>query len=37
VIPAIERNMKTIELYLDERAREDVFRLRLLKKKRVKK
>lgn len=37
VIPMIERNIKFIELYLDERAREDVFRLRLLKKKRVKK
>ncbi|MDI9619790.1 MAG: V-type ATP synthase subunit D [Candidatus Nezhaarchaeota archaeon] len=36
VIPMISRNMKYIELYLDERAREDVFRLRLLKKKRVK-
>jgi len=35
VIPTIERNIKSIELYLDERAREDVFRLRLLKKKRV--
>lgn len=37
VIPTIERNIKAIELYLDERAREDIFRLRLLKKKRVKK
>lgn len=37
VIPTIERNIKTIELYLDERAREDVFRLRLLKKKRMRK
>ncbi len=35
VIPTIERNIKSIELYLGERAREDVFRLRLLKKKRV--
>lgn len=35
VIPMIERNIKFIELYLDERAREDIFRLRLLKKKRV--
>ncbi|RLF12741.1 MAG: V-type ATP synthase subunit D [Thermoprotei archaeon] len=35
VIPTLNRNMKYIELYLDERAREDVFRLRLLKKKRV--
>jgi len=35
VIPTIERNIKSIELYLDERAREDIFRLRLLKKKRV--
>ena len=37
VIPMIERNIKAIELYLDERAREDIFRLRLLKKKRVRK
>ncbi|MEM0217220.1 MAG: V-type ATP synthase subunit D [Candidatus Nezhaarchaeales archaeon] len=37
VIPTIERNIKYIELYLDERAREDIFRLRLLKKKRVRK
>lgn len=37
VIPMIERNIKFIELYLDERAREDIFRLRLLKKKRVRK
>lgn len=37
VIPAINRNIKYIELYLDERAREDIFRLRLLKKKRVRK
>jgi len=35
VIPMINRNIKYIELYLDERAREDIFRLRLLKKKRV--
>jgi len=37
VIPMMERNIKAIELYLDERAREDIFRLRLLKKKRVRK
>lgn len=37
VVPTIERNIKFIELYLDERAREDIFRLRLLKKKRVRK
>ncbi|RLF04379.1 MAG: V-type ATP synthase subunit D [Thermoprotei archaeon] len=35
VIPMINKNIKYIELYLDERAREDIFRLRLLKKKRV--
>lgn len=35
VIPMINKNIKYIELYLDERAREDIFRLRLLKKKRI--
>ncbi|MCX8204235.1 MAG: V-type ATP synthase subunit D [Candidatus Nezhaarchaeota archaeon] len=36
IIPRLNRAIKYIELYLDERAREDVFRIRMLKSKREK-
>ncbi|PCN50459.1 V-type ATP synthase subunit D [Candidatus Geothermarchaeota archaeon ex4572_27] len=35
IIPRFDRAIKYIELYLDERAREDVFRIRLLKGRRA--
>ena len=36
IIPRFDRAIKYIELYLDERAREDVFRIRILKSRREK-
>lgn len=36
IIPRLDRAIKFIELYLDERAREDVFRIKMLKSKREK-
>ncbi len=36
IIPRFDRAIKYIELYLDERAREDVFRIRILKSRRAK-
>lgn len=36
IIPRLDRAIKYIELYLDERAREDVFRIKVLKSKREK-
>ncbi|MEM4699395.1 MAG: V-type ATP synthase subunit D [Candidatus Nezhaarchaeales archaeon] len=36
IIPRLDRAIKYIELYLDERAREDIFRIKMLKSKREK-
>ncbi|RLF11410.1 MAG: V-type ATP synthase subunit D [Thermoprotei archaeon] len=36
IIPRFDKAIKYIELYLDERAREDVFRIRILKSRRAK-